>query len=66
MQISVSESNFLKNIFYQVVEHYFSTNAMYDELLNSIKYENGNLPVEFDNLDAWEWAREEFTVFEME
>lgn len=55
-----------KNIFYQLIKHYTTTNEMYDELLNSIKDENGKLPTNFDNLEAWEWAREEFTVFETE
>ncbi|MBN2893836.1 MAG: hypothetical protein JXL97_18350 [Bacteroidales bacterium] len=55
-----------KNIFYSLVKHYTTVNAMYEELANSIKDENGKFSVDFDNFEAWEWAREEFFIFEID
>lgn len=49
-----------KEIFYQLVKHYFSVNDMYEELVNSLDKET---KAKFDINWAWEWAREEFSLF---
>ena len=56
----------LKNknfIFYSLVKHFGSTsNGVYDEMMKSVT--GKDLLLKFDKYNAWDFVREEFTLFE--
>jgi len=52
-----------KYIFYSLVKHFGSTsNGVYDEMMKSIA--DKDLLLKFDKFNAWDFVREEFTLFE--
>jgi len=52
-----------KYIFYSLVKHFGSTsNGVYDEMMKSVT--DKDLLLKFDKFNAWDFVREEFTLFE--
>ncbi len=54
------------DIFYSLVKHYFSVNAMYEEFEKSVIDSTGKLPSNYDKMWGWEWAREDFTLMDFD
>ena len=55
-----------EDVFYTLVKHFGTSNAMFEEIKKSAINQEGKLPDNHDDMWAWEWAREMFQLPEIE